>query len=94
MTPRRRLVSLCMTVLLVATVLPLQVQADTAPSVRINTHWVGQGTTDAAHAYMLSFSDNGTYGFEVDMQHLHNGVQLPTSHTVAWDSQDLSLIHI
>ena len=77
-----------MTVLLVATVLPLQVQADTAPSVRINTHWVGQGTTDAAHAYMLSFSDNGTYGFEVDMQHLHNGVQLPTSHTVAWDSQD------
>ena len=76
MTTRRRLACLCMTVLLVATVVPINAQADTAPSVRITTHWVGQGATDVAHAYMLTFSDNGTYGFEIDMQHLRNGSQL------------------
>ncbi len=88
MTPRRRLPSLFMMALLVATVFPLHVQADTAPSVRINTHWVGQGTTDVAHAYMLTFSDNGSYGFEVDMHHTHNGSQLDTSHSITWGSEE------
>ena len=87
MTTRRRLACLCMTVLLVATVVPINAQADTAPSVRITTHWVGQGATDVAHAYMLTFSDNGTYGFEIDMQHLRNGSQLETSHSVLWGSE-------
>lgn len=87
MTTRRRLACLCMTVLLVATVVPINAQADTAPSVRITTHWVGQGATDVAHAYMLTFSDNGTYGFEIDMQHLRNGSQLETSHSVLWSSE-------
>ncbi len=76
-----------MTVLLVATVVPINAQADTPPSVRITTHWVGQGATDVAHAYMLTFSDNGTYGFEIDMQHLRNGSQLETSHSVLWGSE-------
>ena len=62
-----------MMALLVAAVLPPHHSADTAPSIRINTHWVGQGTTDTAHAYMLTFSDNGSYGFEVDMHH-YNGL--------------------
>lgn len=87
MTTRRRLACLCMTVLLVATVVPINAQADTAPSVRITTHWVGQGATDVAHAYMLTFSDNGTFGFEIDMQHLRNGSQLETSHSVLWGSE-------
>ena len=77
-----------MMALLVAAVLPLHVQADTAPSVRINTHWVGQGTTDTAHAYMLTFSDNGSYGFEVDMHHTHNGTLLATSHSITWGSEE------
>ena len=76
-----------MMALLVATVLPLHVQADTPPSVRINTHWVGQGATDVAHAYMLTFSDNGTYGFDVEMDHVQNGTQIPTSHSTTWGSE-------
>ena len=88
MTHRRSLPSLFMMALLVATVLPLHVQADTAPSVRINTHWVGQGATDVDHAYRLTFSDNGSYGFEVDMHHTHNGSQLETSHSITWGSEE------
>ena len=87
MTTQRRLASAFMMALLVATVLPLHVQADDAPSVRITTHWVGQGTTDTVHAYMLTFSDNGTYGFEVEMNHVHNGSQVPTSHSITWGSE-------
>ena len=88
MTHRRSLPSLFMMALLVATVLPLHVQADIAPSVQINTHWVGQGATDVAHAYKLTFSDNGSYGFEVDMHHTHNGSQLETSHSITWGSEE------
>ena len=87
MTTQRRLASAFMMALLVATVLPLHVQADDAPSVRITTHWVGQGATDTVHAYMLTFSDNGTYGFEVEMNHVHNGSQVPTSHSITWGSE-------
>ena len=77
-----------MMLLLVATVLPLHAHAEGAPSVRITTHWVGQGATDVDHAYLLTFSDNGTYGFEVDMNHLRNGTQLSTSHSINWGSDD------
>ncbi|MGB1485252.1 MAG: hypothetical protein ACPG9E_04600 [Poseidonia sp.] len=88
MNARRRLVSLCMVVVLLASVLPLHVQANEHPSVRITTHWVGQGTNDAPHAYLLTFSDNGSYGIEVDMEHTHNGSLLDTSHTVVWGSAE------
>ena len=88
MNARRRLVSLCMVVVLLASVLPLHVQANEHPSVRITTHWVGQGTSDAPHAYLLTFSDNGSYGIEVDMEHTHNGSLLDTGHTMVWGSAE------
>ena len=77
-----------MVVVLLASVLPLHVQANEHPSVRITTHWVGQGTSDAPHAYLLTFSDNGSYGIEVDMEHTHNGSLLDTSHTMVWGSAE------
>ena len=77
-----------MVVVLLASVLPLHVQANEHPSVRITTHWVGQGTNDAPHAYLLTFSDNGSYGIEVDMEHTHNGSLLDTSHTMVWGSAE------
>lgn len=77
-----------MVVVLLASVLPLHVQANEHPSVRITTHWVGQGTNDAPHAYLLTFSDNGSYGIEVDMEHTHNGSLLDTGHTMVWGSAE------
>ena len=77
-----------MVVVLLASVLPLHVQANEHPSVRITTHWVGQGTSDAPHAYLLTFSDNGSYGIEVDMEHTHNGSLLDTSHAMVWGSAE------
>ena len=77
-----------MVVVLLASVLPLHVQANEHPSVRITTHWVGQGTNDAPHAYLLTFSDNGSYGIEVDMEHTHNGSLLDTSHAMVWGSAE------
>ena len=88
MNTRRKLAPLCIMVLLVTSLVPASVQADGAPSVQITTHWIGDGTTDAAHAYLLTFSDNGTYGFDVDMVHQRNGSSLSTVHTMAWDSMD------
>ncbi len=76
-----------MAVLLLASVLPFNVQANENPSVRITTHWVGQGNNDAPHAYLLTFSDNGSYGIEVDMEHTHNGSLLNTSHAMTWGVQ-------
>ena len=86
MNTRRKLAPLCIMVLLVTSLVPASVQADGTPSVQITTHWIGDGTTDAAHAYLLTFSDNGTYGFDVDMVHQRNGSSLSTAHTLAWDS--------
>ena len=77
-----------MVVVLLASVLPLHVQANEHPSVRITTHWVGQGTNEAPHAYLLTFSDNGSYGIEVDMEHTHNGSLLDTSHAMVWGSAE------
>ena len=77
-----------MVVVLLASVVPLHVQANEHPSVRITTHWVGQGTNDAPHAYLLTFSDNGSYGIDVDMEHTHNGSLLDTSHAVVWGSAE------
>ena len=83
-----RSVSLCLAILLAMSLLPVSVQADESPSVKITTHWVGDGPTETLHAYTLTFSDNGTYGVEVDMIHERNGTALPSFHNLAWDSMN------
>ena len=88
MNTRRKLAPLCLMVLLVTSLVPTSVQADDAPSVQITTHWIGDGTTDVAHAYLLTFSDNGTYGFDVDMVHQRNGSPLSTTYATVWDSMN------
>ena len=52
----------------------------------ITTNWVDDGSTGTQHAYTLTFSDNGTYGVEVDMVHQRDGTVLASSHNLAWDS--------
>ena len=88
MNTRRKLAPVCIMVLLVTSLVPASVQANDTPSVQITTHWVGDGLTDTAHAYLLTFSDNGSYGFDVDMIHMRNETPLPSTHTLAWDSMN------
>lgn len=86
LTMTNRGVSLCLAVLLTMSLVPASVQADKVPSVLITTHWVGNGPTETHHAYTLTFSDNGTYGVDVDMIHERNGTALSPTYNLAWDS--------
>ena len=79
-------VSLCLAMVLAMSLVPASAQADELPSVVITTNWVGDGSTGTQHAYTLTFSDNGTYGVEVDMVHQRDGTVLASSHNLAWDS--------
>ena len=88
MNTRGKCAPFCIVVLLMAAMVPALVQANDTPSVQITTHWVGDGATDTAHAYLLTFSDNGTYGFDVDMVHERNATVLTSSHTLEWDSMN------
>ena len=79
-------VSLCLAMVLAMSLVPASAQADEMPSVVITTNWVGDGSTGTQHAYTLTFSDNGTYGVEVDMVHQRDGTVLASSHNLAWNS--------
>ena len=57
---------LCMFIL---STMPIQAEEATAPSVDINTHWLPSGNGANEHAYLLTFSDNGTYGLDINMLH-------------------------
>ena len=88
MNGRQRSLSLCLVVVLLSSFVPLSVKATEPPSVSISTHWVGEGATETAHAYTLTFSDNGTFVIEVDMHHERQGAVLATAHTIAWGSDN------
>ena len=86
MNDRRRSLSLFLVAVVLSSFVPPSVQANDALSVSISTHWVGEGATDTAHAYLLTFSDNGTFVIDVDMQHERSGGVLESSHTISWGS--------
>ena len=65
---------------------PVHAQTPLPPSVTITTHWIGEGTTDTAHAYLLTFSDNGSFGIDVQLHHERNESFLASSQTIAWGS--------
>ncbi len=88
MIHRRRLASLCFAALLLSSLLPVSAQGNASPTVQITTHWVDGTGAENPHAYLLTFSDNGTYGIDVELLHERNGVALPNTHTVSWDSTD------
>lgn len=79
-------VGLCLAIVLTMALVPASVQADEMPSVVITTNWVNDGSSGTLHGYTLTFSDNGTYGVEVDMDHQRNGTALTSSYNIAWDS--------
>ena len=88
MNDRRRSLSLFLVAVLLSSFVPPSVQANDALSVSISTHWVGEGATDTAHAYLLTFSDNGTFVIDVDMHHERSGAVLENAHTIAWGSEN------
>lgn len=88
MIHRRRLASLCFAALLLSSLLPVSAQDNALPTVQITTHWVDGTGAENPHAYLLTFSDNGTYGIDVELLHERNGVALPNTHTVSWDNKD------
>ena len=88
MIHRRRLASLCFAALLLGSLLPVSAEDNASPTVQITTHWVDGTGVENPHAYLLTFSDNGTYGIDVELLHERNGVALPNTHTVSWDSTD------
>ena len=60
--------SLLMVLIMALSLIPAGVQADELPSVNITTDWVGDGPTGVEHAYVLTFSDNGSYGLDIDLR--------------------------
>ena len=67
---------------------PIQAEETTSPSVNITTHWLQSGSGANDHAYLLTFSDNGTYGLNIDMLHLRDQVALETNHQLEWGEED------
>ena len=68
--------SLLVVLIMAVSLIPAGVQADELPSVNITTDWVGDGPTDVEHAYVLTFSDNGSYGLDIDLRHERGGALL------------------
>ena len=84
----RRSAALVLVGVFLVSLAPIQAETNDAPSVTITTHWVGDGTTDVAHAYLLTFSDNGTYTIDVTLHHERNETFLPSTQSIVWGSQD------
>ena len=80
--------SLLVVLIMAVSLIPAGVQADELPSVNITTDWVGDGPTDVEHAYVLTFSDNGSYGLDIDLRHERGGALLASNHSIVWDSMD------
>lgn len=79
------LVILCMFIL---STVPIQAEESTSPSVMIATHWLPSDGAANDHAYLLTFSDNGSYGMDISMLHQRNQVALETDHQIEWGHEN------
>ena len=61
---------------------------DQPASPVINAAWLPSLDAINQHAYLLSFSDNGSYDVVVDVIHQRNGVNLENNVFLSWDSLD------
>ena len=86
MKAQRTGVSLTLCVLLLTSLFPVVAQTTSPPTVDINVHWLGPNGGENAHAYLLTFSDNGTYELDIQLEQQRNGSLLPTAQTIAWES--------
>ena len=79
MKAQRTGVSLTLCVLLLTSLFPVVAQTTSPPTVDINVHWLGPNGGENAHAYLLTFSDNGTYELDIQLEQQRNGSLLPTA---------------
>ena len=84
MNRNRRSLSIGMLLLFLFSTVPIQAQAPMAPSVTIATHWIEGGSEANDHAYLLTFSDNGSYDFQLDIEHERNDSLLEVSWSLEW----------
>ncbi len=84
MNRNRRILSFGMLLLFLFSTVPIQAQVPTAPSVTITTHWVEGGSGMNDHAYLLTFTDNGSYDFQLDIDHERNSSLLDVSWSLEW----------
>ncbi len=88
MNPERRGRSLALCAMLLLVLVPIHAHASPTPSVDISVQWIAEGDNPNAHAYLLTFSDNGTYEFDVTLDHRRNGSPLSSTSTIEWGSSD------
>ena len=88
MQPRRNATACVLTLLLLAMFTPVQGESTSLPTVEITAYWYMESSPTDAHAYMLTFSDNGTFSLEVDLSHHHENTSLPASYSLSWGSEE------
>ena len=88
MNPPKRVLAVTLCVLFLASLAPVVAQHPDTVTVDITVHWHGVDHDLNAHAYLLTFSDNGTYAFETHLEHVRNGTSLPSSSSTEWGSKD------
>ena len=86
MNPSGRALAVTLCVLMLTSLAPVVAEHGDPVTVNITVHWMGEGSEANAHAYLLTFGDNGTYVVDVLLDHRRNGSALPASHSLEWGS--------
>ena len=74
--------------LMLLSIVPVQAQSTPSPTVTISTHWLSSTSNDVEHAYLLTFSDNGSYAITVELVHQREGDVLSYDSTIEWGNAD------
>ena len=74
--------------LMLLSIVPVQAQSTPSPTVTISTHWLSSTSNDVEHAYLLTFSDNGSYAMTVELVHQRGGDVLSYDSTIEWGNAD------
>lgn len=88
MNASKRLMAVSLCALLMASLAPVNAESGQPLSVDITAHWMGDGIDENAHAYLLTFGDNGSYVIEIVLDHQRNGTLLANAHGLEWGSEN------
>jgi len=80
--------AIMLTLLMLLSPLMASAQVSSTGEPEINTLWILDENGVNAHAYRITFSDNSSFGVEIDVNHMRNGTQLATYETMQWSSID------
>lgn len=80
--------AIILTLLMLLSPLTASAQISTTGEPEINALWILDENGNNAHAYRITFYDNSSFDFELDIVHLRDGIQLDTYETMQWSSID------